>query len=167
MEIDIIKMLLMYLKEHKIRAHVPEQKSMYSGGYDDKVKIIVHLKHADIDDTIEISIAQLEISVEGTKVLGNPMARASKWDKPKPQEIADLTDPQSFERIRMWIRQQEKAMRYSIEVTQAASRLRASAYTDPGDLKFEDCEETIEDYETLMGKEQGDKLRKMIEDTGL
>jgi hypothetical protein len=61
-------------------------------------------------------------------------------------EIANLADPQAFERIRMWVRQQEKMMRYSTSVAQAATRLKASAYAldHPGML-----DEDFKDFNSL------------------
>ena len=123
---NIFKMLEMYLQENNIRCHIPENWK-YRGPRDPDDKIKIHLKHMDIGDTIELSISQVELTVQGTKVFGSPGHR-HRYDKPDLEEITDLSDPQAFDRIRLWIRQQETAMRHSADAQQVLSRLMNSPY---------------------------------------
>ena len=157
---NIKKMLLMYLEEHGIRAYIKENRYLrgHMGGSDDDNAITIFLKHTDIDDTIELSIMSTEIQIKGTKVYGRLQKRSTGPNKYTNggfafDEIADLVDPQAFERIRLWIRKQEKTMRYSASVAQAAMRLQASSYALS---KPEMLDDDLENFKKIHGDDKFD-----------
>jgi hypothetical protein len=155
---NIFKMLEMYLQEHGIRCHIPKNLT-YKGvnNPDDKIKI--HLKHVDLGDEITLSVSQVELTVKGTKVYGNTTARRHQYDKPEAIEIADLSDPQAFERIRLWIRQKETTMRHSVEAQNALGRLMNSPYAQQVKFLEGEFEEDLAALEV-----DGDKISALIED---
>ena len=133
---DINKMLLMYLQEHGINARIPGHDNPYRHiRKGEPEKIIVNYKQADLGDAITISIMQTimqtEIFVDGAQVVGREVrvavSRQGRQDY-KDVEIANLHDPQAFDRIRMWIRKEEKKLKYSNDGVSITERLKASAY---------------------------------------
>lgn len=150
----------MYLEEHGIRAYIKENRYLrgHMGGSEENNTITIFLKHTDIDDTIELSIMSTEIEIKGTKVYGKfqkPSAGSGKYTVGgfAFDEIADLYDPQAFERIRLWVRKQEKTMRYSSSVAQAAMRLKASSYAMNNPEVLDD---DLENFKKIHGDDKFD-----------
>jgi hypothetical protein len=152
---NIFEMLELYLQEHDIRCHIPKNFT-YKGpeGPDDKIK--VHLKHMDLGETISLSISQIELTAKGTKIFGND-AHRHRYDRQEPEFIADLADPQAFDRIRLWIRQQETAMRHSATTQEVLGRLVQSPYA-------RQCEMLDGNIETTTLQLDGEDLTELLED---
>jgi len=126
----------MYLQENKIRCNLGSETSWNyrskPGAFNEATdKIVIHLKHKNISEGIQLSVSKLELTVKGQKVYGITQSKVRYYGGGRGKhewEITNLADPQAFERIRLWIRQQETTMRHSDEAQQIVERLMQSPY---------------------------------------
>ena len=110
---NILSMLEMYLQEHDINCSVVYHNDRWNWSQDIS-SLTVHLKHSITGQVVNLSIAQVKLYIKGAEVWGRPPNDA-RHREAKEIKLADLADPQAFERVRLWIRYQEKAMRQSVK----------------------------------------------------
>ena len=116
-----LEMLKMYLQDYDIDCDADgESYQLYNklrGNYGKwvKGKLRISLKYSTNGDPIYVSMSRACIYIEGTEIYGGtPDRHDPSWRRIDKELIANLNDPQSFERIRLWIRYQEKRARTTL-----------------------------------------------------
>ena len=106
----------MYLDDHFIQ-HSDVRPYYTKTSYENADNCInVLLKHKSISDGISIILGYAILKVNKTVVTGNMASRQKSYSEvnENPMFSVDISDPQSLEKIRLWLRQQEAIKRHAL-----------------------------------------------------